>query len=132
LVGEHRILRRSVWYVLTDVTWYKKALITVVVVVLGWRGSDKYLDNMTIMCYNETMPKRSSNNKTPKDLNKLAAFIVEQTTNEAGEPDDGKNPHAVALGRLGGTKGGVARANKLTPEQRREIAQKAALARWSK
>jgi len=43
---------------------------------------------------------------------------------------DGKNPHAVALGRLGGLKGGKARARKLTYEQRREIAQKAARARW--
>lgn len=41
-----------------------------------------------------------------------------------------KNPHAVALGRLGGKKGGRVRANRLTPEQRSEIAQKAALARW--
>jgi hypothetical protein len=87
---------------------------------------------MTIMCYTDVMPKRSSNNKTPKDLNKLAAFIVEQTTDEPDEPNNNKNPHAVALGQLGGRKGGVARAEKLTPEQRSEIAQKAALARWSK
>ena len=43
---------------------------------------------------------------------------------------EGKNPHAVALGRLGGLKGGKARSEKLTPEQRKEIAQKAAKARW--
>lgn len=43
---------------------------------------------------------------------------------------DGKNPAAVALGRLGGKKGGPARAAKLTPEQRREIARKAARTRW--
>lgn len=43
-----------------------------------------------------------------------------------------KNPAAVALGRLGGKKGGPARAAKLTPEQRKEIARKAAEARWSK
>ena len=43
-----------------------------------------------------------------------------------------KNPHAQALGRLGGLKGGAARAKKLTKEQRSEIAQKAAAARWSK
>jgi hypothetical protein len=41
-----------------------------------------------------------------------------------------KNPHAVALGRRGGKKGGPARAAKLTPEERREIARKAAEARW--
>ena len=43
-----------------------------------------------------------------------------------------KNPAAVALGRLGGRKGGKARAEKLTPEQRKEIARKAARARWDK
>jgi hypothetical protein len=42
----------------------------------------------------------------------------------------GKNPAAVALGRLGGLKGGPARARKLTKEQRSEIAKKAAQARW--
>lgn len=44
----------------------------------------------------------------------------------------GKNPNAVALGRLGGRKGGKARAAKLTPEQRTEIARKAARSRWGK
>jgi len=72
------------------------------------------------------MPERSSKKKTPKDPNELAAYIVETTTKESNE----KNPHAVALGRLGGKKGGVARARKLTPEQRKEIAKKAAEARW--
>jgi len=43
-----------------------------------------------------------------------------------------KNPNAVALGRLGGSKGGRIRAAKLTPEQRRDIARKAVLARWAK
>ena len=43
-----------------------------------------------------------------------------------------KNPHAVALGRLGGLKGGRALAKKLTPEQRSEIARKASIARWAK
>jgi hypothetical protein len=63
------------------------------------------------------MPKRSR-----KDVNVLASQIVEQATH--------KNPAAVALGRLGGLKGGKARAEKLTPEQRKEIAKKAARARW--
>jgi hypothetical protein len=48
------------------------------------------------------------------------------------EPPDNRNPHAVALGKLGGQKGGKARARKLTPEQRREMARKAAEARWKK
>jgi hypothetical protein len=43
-----------------------------------------------------------------------------------------KNPNAVALGKLGGSKGGKIRAAKLTPEKRREIALKAVLARWAK
>ena len=42
----------------------------------------------------------------------------------------GKNPNAVALGRLGGKKGGKARADKLTPERRSEIARRAAQVRW--
>jgi hypothetical protein len=41
-----------------------------------------------------------------------------------------KNPHAMALGRLGGLKGGPARAEKLSARQRREIARRAAIARW--
>jgi hypothetical protein len=76
------------------------------------------------------MPKRSSKKKTPKDTNELAAFIVEKATSEPGIPPKEKNPHAVFLGRLGGLKGGRARAERLTPEQRREISKKAASARW--
>jgi|HubBroStandDraft_1064217.scaffolds.fasta_scaffold89351_2 hypothetical protein len=77
------------------------------------------------------MPDRSSK-KRPADLNRLAAAIVSDATSE--EPDDpyeGKNPAAVELGRQGGLKGGRARAEKLTPEQRSEIARKAAAARWA-
>jgi hypothetical protein len=81
------------------------------------------------------MPKRSSNIK--KDLNKLASSIVDQAIGEAPAPisapvDDGKNPAAVALGRLGGKKGGHARAKKLSANKRRLIAKKAATARWKK
>jgi hypothetical protein len=43
-----------------------------------------------------------------------------------------KNPAAVALGKLGASKGGIARAKKLSPERRKEIARKAILARWKK
>lgn len=87
---------------------------------------------MPAMFYNYTMPKRSSKKQTPKDTNELAAFIVEQATVEPEEQPREKNPHAVALGRLGGLKGGKARAERLTPEQRKEIAQKAAQKRWSR
>jgi hypothetical protein len=80
------------------------------------------------------MPDQSSKNPPPPcDLNLLAPKVVEIATE--GDPTPRpyeKNPHAVALGRLGGAKGGKARAEKLTPEQRKEIAKKAAKARWSK
>lgn len=80
------------------------------------------------------MPNRSSK-KRPTDLNQLAASIVgaatgdEPRATEPAQPE--KNPAAVALGKLGGKKGGPARAAKLTPEQRKEIARKAAEARWT-
>ena len=77
------------------------------------------------------MQKRSSKKKS-KDTNVLASQIVQETTGEVLVPrEDGKNPAAVALGRLGGLKGGKARAKRLTPEQRSEIAKKAAQARWN-
>jgi len=72
--------------------------------------------------------------KRPRDTNQLAKFITELATGEQQEQDTnkGKNPAAVALGRLGGLKGGKARAKKLTKEQRIEIAKKAARKRWRK
>lgn len=73
--------------------------------------------------------------KRPRDTNQLAKFITDLATGEAQEspkPDGGKNPAAVALGRLGGLKGGKARAASMTPEQRAEIAKKAAEKRWGK
>jgi hypothetical protein len=82
------------------------------------------------------MPNRSSK-KRPRDLNELAAQIVSEATGECppeeeAKPDDGKDPAAVALGRKGGLKGGKARAEKLSPQERREIASKGAAARWAK
>lgn len=80
------------------------------------------------------MPERSRKHR-PTDLNRLAASIVADSTDEdnTDEPtDDGKDPAAVSLGRRGGLKGGKARAAKLTPEQRSEIARKAAASRWGK
>jgi hypothetical protein len=79
------------------------------------------------------MAKKPKKKKHPTDLNLLAASIVDVATNDQPVVDtSGKNPNAVALGRLGGLKGGKARAKKLTEEQRSEIAKKAAQARWSK
>lgn len=77
------------------------------------------------------MPDRS---RKPRDLNEMAAAIVESATSEEPrpDPDEGKNPAAVALGRLGGQKGGKARAAKLTPEERSAVAKRAAQARWGK
>jgi hypothetical protein len=72
--------------------------------------------------------------KRPKDTNRLAKYITDLAVGELKEPDPNKdkNIHAVELGRLGGKKGGEARAKKLSPERRKEIAQKAAKARWKK
>lgn len=79
-----------------------------------------------------SMPKRSSKGRL--DLNQLAKSIVDQATDEEPkqpeEPE--KNPAAVALGRLGGLKGGAARAKKLTAKERSEIASLAAQSRWKK
>jgi hypothetical protein len=78
------------------------------------------------------MHKRSS---TPKDENQLAASIVAQTTGQGLPvitPKREKNPAAVALGKLGGLKGGKARAAKLTAKQRKNIAKRAAASRWAK
>lgn len=78
------------------------------------------------------MPKRSSKKKNIRDTNILAAHIIEEATGEKypKSEDSKKNPYAVELGRLGGKKGGKARAKKLTPERRSEIAKKAAQTRW--
>jgi len=73
--------------------------------------------------------------KQPQDVNALAKSIVELATEEKKESSlviPAKNPAAVALGRLGGLKGGKARAEKLSAKKRKEIASKAAKARWKK
>jgi hypothetical protein len=85
------------------------------------------------------MPKRSSKKKRP-DVNELAASIVEDATSEdkpAEEPEpeltaEERSELARKLGRLGGLKGGKARAAKMTPKERSEAARKAALVRWRK
>lgn len=73
-----------------------------------------------------------------RDFMEVARGIVEQAIGEHMDgspmkaPIDLRNPHAVALGRIGGQKGGKARAEKLSPAQRKRIAKKAAVARWSR
>lgn len=75
------------------------------------------------------MPKRSSK----EDINVTAFDIVKAATEKPNnKPTKEKNPAAVALGRLGGKKGGPARAKKLSARKRKVIAKKAALSRWSR
>jgi hypothetical protein len=80
------------------------------------------------------MPNRSSKHKQgPEDVNEIAFRVMQEAVGEAlPAPPDEKNPAAVALGRLGGAKGGKARADSLTPERRSEIAKKAAEVRWQR
>lgn len=78
------------------------------------------------------MPQSKQPNRTP-DRDQLAKLISDIATGEASERlllDDGRDLAAVMMGRLGGLKGGHARARALTPARRSEIAQKAAEARW--
>ena len=73
--------------------------------------------------------------KRPRDSNQLAHQVFMESIGEAEKvvPEERpKNPAAVALGRLGGLKGGVARAASLTPKKRSQIAKKAAAKRWRK
>ncbi len=74
------------------------------------------------------MPKGPKGEKRPADVVGAAVKVMQIATGEIEETtdDDGKNKAAVELGR----KGGKARAKKLTPEQRSEIARKAAAKRW--
>jgi hypothetical protein len=80
------------------------------------------------------MPKRSSITGRPQDESQLAKSIVDELTVDIDEqePKPEKNPFAVGLGRLGGLKGGKARAEKLSKKRRSDIAKKAAQARWNK
>ena len=72
--------------------------------------------------------------RRPRDLNQLAKPIVDEATGELPTHNQikivEKNPAAVELGRLGGLKGGRARAESLTAQQRSDIARKAATERW--
>lgn len=72
--------------------------------------------------------------KRPKDTNQFAKNVVDLAIGETTETivENTKNPHAVELGRLGGLKGGRARADSLSAKKRSEIATKAAKARWKK
>jgi hypothetical protein len=85
------------------------------------------------------MDKKPRKKKRDYDFAINAFRVVQEATGQTIEPQErkalsyeGKNPAAVELGRLGGLKGGKARTEKLSPERRKEIAQKAAQARWNK
>jgi hypothetical protein len=89
------------------------------------------LGGRSVAPYTQDMPKRSSKRM---DINELAFHLVAKTTGQL-PPDEPKpmtpiQAAASAMGKVGGPKGGKARAAALTPEQRAEIARKAALARW--
>lgn len=89
------------------------------------------LDRSSSWQHNERMNKKP---KRPRDTNQLAKMIADIATGQIQDkdPNDGKDPAAVALGRKGGLKGGKARAKKLTATQRSAIAKKAAKSRWKK
>lgn len=79
------------------------------------------------------MPFRAR--KRPRDANQLAWQVIQEATGQAPEPEskpDTRNPAAVALSKLGASKGGLARAAALSPAKRRAIAKKAVQARWNR
>jgi hypothetical protein len=83
------------------------------------------------------MEKKQRKQKRDYDFAVNAFRIVQEATGQTPEPEqlkhlstEDKHAAAVALGRLGGLKGGKARTEKLSPERRKEIAQKAAQTRW--
>jgi len=80
------------------------------------------------------MPRGPKGEKRPADVIGAAIMVARIATGEIGDTPSGqaKNPAAVALGKLGGKRGGKARAAKLSPEKRKEIARKAAASRWHK
>ena len=84
--------------------------------------------------------KHRDHEKRPKDINQLAHYLVQKSTEE--EPTEAQSEskpqrsviseYLAKIGRKGGLKGGKARAEKLTKRRRKEIARKAAEARWRK
>jgi len=91
------------------------------------------------MGYDSLMPTRpSKGRKRPNDVNQLAARIVAITTDpdekakDAAPEPDTRNPAAVALSKLGASKGGKARAKSMSAKKRTEIAKRAAKARWKR
>ena len=77
------------------------------------------------------MPRGPKGERRPADVIGAAVMVARIATGEIKDNKVEKNPHAAALGALGGAKGGKARASKLSPKKRKEIARKAAAKRWS-
>jgi len=78
------------------------------------------------------MPSRASKTGKKRDFTQIAKDIIDKVTGNAPtEPPDKRNPHAVELSKLGASKGGKTRAQNLSERKRKEIAKKAAKARWS-
>ena len=78
------------------------------------------------------MPARPSRGGKRADPTQTALEVLEVAIDEVLKPAEGKNPHAQALSALGASKGGQARAKKLSAKRKTEIARKAAKARWAK
>jgi hypothetical protein len=76
------------------------------------------------------MPRGPKGEKRPADVIGNAVHVMRIATGEVEDTGIEKNPKAVARGKLGGQKGGVARAKSLTPAERTKIARKAAKTRW--
>jgi len=76
------------------------------------------------------MPKTPTGAKRPADVTRNAVLVMKLATGQEKEPADTRNPNAVALGKLGGKKGGKARAKALSGKKRKEIASNAANKRW--
>jgi hypothetical protein len=73
-----------------------------------------------------------ANPKRPRDTNQLAKLIADLATGERSEPAPSQPSYMAEIGKAGGLRGGNARAASLTPEQRSQIAKKAAAKRWGK
>jgi hypothetical protein len=78
------------------------------------------------------MPPSPRKHRKNEDINEAAFRVVREATEKHDPEAVKKNPAAVALGRLGASKGGKARAAKLSARKRAQIARKAAMARWRK
>lgn len=100
-------------------------------------GGPDFWSERATLCHNQRMPRRTSKDEEPDEnviaFQGLQELIKREDEREQKNPTRPvKNPAAVALGKLGGKKGGKARAAALSPEKRRQIALKAAKTRWAK